>query len=91
VKSDSEVAVFAAEVAGVDRYHLVCRAGLSGDSLLLHAVNVVLLGLLGVTLHSGSRIPENPQYFPMTAVDLSPLHVSFASVFEAQSWAALKS
>jgi hypothetical protein len=54
VKPGSGVADFAAEAAGVNCNHLVCRAGLSYDSLLLPAVGVVLFGLFGAALYSSS-------------------------------------
>jgi hypothetical protein len=68
VKPDSGEAVFAAEASGVRGNHLVCRAGLPGDYLMLHAVDVVLMGLLWFrSAQQRSRSPENKQGFPMTA------------------------
>jgi hypothetical protein len=59
------VAVFAAKAAGVSRKHLVFRAELPGDSLLLHTVDVVLFGLLGAALHSSSPgVPRIIETFP---------------------------
>jgi hypothetical protein len=67
-------------------YHLVCRAGLPGDSLLLYAVDEVLLSLHGAALHNGSPgVPKTRETFPWLPVNFSTFHVSFARVFEAQS------
>jgi hypothetical protein len=46
-------------------FHMVCRAGLSNNSLLLHAVYVIFFGLLGAALHSSSPgFPRISEVFP---------------------------